>query len=650
MRNLASQNIFIIAIIVFVFATCLTSKTLGNDENGIERILNPNFVAYNRYGVRYTTDDPEVPPYKYHPVLSIDDMGKKACIRFTSPCFNPVQNIWIYSWVEGAPGQIKVSLKDDNGAGYPVKESVPESTVTTITKGWQQFALDISKTLWRGKVYHIVVEPENGTFDSNNYLELIASVSRQPIPFQPYCKSSQPISYYDLNLSYLFDDGQDMFIIQRHVFSIDLMRAINPIFAVEYDDGTVIGQPYDTHEEYSISRNDYFGQAIELEVETTINYVAFFVCGETHVRPADHLWFDLYSEVNGNVIPIIQNVKLIDKNAIIYSQRTHWFGTMIPSTIKLAPKVPYYFVLKSPGSYPSAGYKISMERSTLSTAGLGNVPTFFMRTSYGIYSSDAGITFQCLDEDCDTGFLLGHLEGDDPQLPIAVFDEMNVIPTTAKEKQILSMPMTNRNIGAHGNIYARLYDYDTMKEIGLALYDNVPSNEEKNIIIDITMPAKDLRILVECGHFINGLENVVDDFVPLDIRLPVDLNLHANKYTISASTGSAITFTLTAAIANANRNYFLLGSATGTEPGLQLPLVKLPLNWDVFTDTVISLANTPTFAYFNDTLDALGNGSAQFNTMGPFHPSAVGATLYFTYLLYYPIDFASNPVAIEVLP
>ena len=650
MLHLASRNTYILAFIVPVFATCFISTTLGNDENGIDRILNPNFVAYNRYGIRYTLDAPEVPPYQYQPIFSIDDMGKKACIRFTSPCFNTVQNLWIYSWVEGSPGQVKVSLKDDNGGGYPVKENVPESTVTTLTKGWKLIALDLPKTLKRAEVYHIVVEPEKCAFNSNNYVELLASVSRQPIPFQPYCKSSQPISYYDLNLSYLFDDGHGMFIIQRHVISTDVMRAINPIFAVEYDDGTVIGQPYDTHEEYSIEGNDYFGQAIELEKETTINYVAFFVSGENHVRPADHLWFDLYSDVNGNLIPIIQNVKFVDKNSILYNERTHWFGTMIPAIIKLAPKVLYYFVLKSPGSNPNSGYKISMDRSTLSAAGLGTIPTFYMRKSYGIYSSDSGTTFQCLDEDGDTGFLLGHLEGEDPQLPIAVFDEMNIIPTIAKEKQILSMPMTNRNIGAYGNIYARLYDYDTMKEIGYALYDNVDPNEEKNIIIDIPMPAKDFRILVECGHFINGLENIADDFVPLDIRLPADLNLHANKYTISAGTKSTITFTLTAAIKNANRNYFLLGSVTGTTPGLQLPFVRLPLNWDIFTYIVISLANTPMFAHFNDTLDSLGNGSAQLNTMAPFPPSAVGATLHFACLLYYAIDFASNPVAIEILP
>jgi len=128
--------------------------------------------------------------------------------------------------------------------------------------------------------------------------------------------------------------------------------------------------------------------------------------------------------------------------------------------------------------------------------------------------------------------------------------------------------------------------------------------------------------------------------------------LDADTYAIPASAGGIVDFALTAGIANANRNYFLLGSVTGTKPGFPLPggLVILPLNWDIFTGLVFKLANTPPLANFYGTLYISGNGTGQLNTFGPLPPTSVGIKMYFAYLLYYPFDFVSNPVEIEIVP
>lgn len=125
--------------------------------------------------------------------------------------------------------------------------------------------------------------------------------------------------------------------------------------------------------------------------------------------------------------------------------------------------------------------------------------------------------------------------------------------------------------------------------------------------------------------------------------------LTSDKQTIS-SAGGKVELSLYAGGEHKNSSYFMLGSVSGTEPGTSLPLVTVPLNWDIFTNIVLSLANTPVFVRFNDALDASGTGSATLDTLGPLPHSAVGTVLYFAYVLYYPIDFASNPVAIEIVP
>jgi len=126
------------------------------------------------------------------------------------------------------------------------------------------------------------------------------------------------------------------------------------------------------------------------------------------------------------------------------------------------------------------------------------------------------------------------------------------------------------------------------------------------------------------------------------------LSIDNNK--LSASTGGTTTFTLDAGVANANRGYVLLGSVTGTSPGLPLPggLVTLPINWDLFTNLTIDFANTTIFTNSIGSLDSSGQATAIFNF--PAYPSASGLIIHFAYCMRNPFDFASNAVQIDITP
>ena len=113
--------------------------------------------------------------------------------------------------------------------------------------------------------------------------------------------------------------------------------------------------------------------------------------------------------------------------------------------------------------------------------------------------------------------------------------------------------------------------------------------------------------------------------------------------------GGLANFVLNAGADNANRNYFLLGSVSGTEPGTPLPggLVTLPLNWDFFTNIVINMINGPIFQNFMGSLDGTGSATATLNL--PPVPGAAGLIMYYAYALK-PYDYVSNPVAVEIVP
>ncbi|MFH2002883.1 MAG: PQQ-binding-like beta-propeller repeat protein [Planctomycetota bacterium] len=128
--------------------------------------------------------------------------------------------------------------------------------------------------------------------------------------------------------------------------------------------------------------------------------------------------------------------------------------------------------------------------------------------------------------------------------------------------------------------------------------------------------------------------------------------LDADRGTLSAASGGDADFYLKAGFENAGRNYILLGSLSGTDPGTALPqgLAKLPLNWDLFTDLVFSYVNTAFFQDFLGQLDSMGKHYALFDTLGGLPPTAVGLEVQFAFALNNFFDFVSNPVRIEVVP
>lgn len=140
-------------------------------------------------------------------------------------------------------------------------------------------------------------------------------------------------------------------------------------------------------------------------------------------------------------------------------------------------------------------------------------------------------------------------------------------------------------------------------------------------------------------------------FVPY-LEVIVLKPLMTDVYSISEATGGTVNFSLLAGQENAFRCYILLGGVTGTSPGIPLPggMATLPLNWDVFTQLVVSLMNTSIFMNFMGALDASGNGTAVLNTLGPLPPGTAGITFNFAYALNKDWDYVSNPVFIDVVP
>lgn len=127
--------------------------------------------------------------------------------------------------------------------------------------------------------------------------------------------------------------------------------------------------------------------------------------------------------------------------------------------------------------------------------------------------------------------------------------------------------------------------------------------------------------------------------------------IEASENQIPAASGSTIDFSLDAGIDNAGRNYLLVGSTSGTEPGTLLPggIATIPLNRDWFTDFILARLNTGVFDRFWGTLDVSGKATAILNAP-PLQPGWIGKTMHFAFAVAGPWDYVSNAVPIEVIP
>ncbi|MEM7200077.1 MAG: aryl-sulfate sulfotransferase [Planctomycetota bacterium] len=121
----------------------------------------------------------------------------------------------------------------------------------------------------------------------------------------------------------------------------------------------------------------------------------------------------------------------------------------------------------------------------------------------------------------------------------------------------------------------------------------------------------------------------------------VERTLWSDKASISASAGGTLGFDLVAGSELASAAYLLLGSASGTEPGVLLHGNNLPLNPD--SVTLITLANagqTPLLQTVG-SLDALGRGSGSFSMpAGVFSPGEA-STMHWAHML---LDLATGDV------
>jgi len=101
--------------------------------------------------------------------------------------------------------------------------------------------------------------------------------------------------------------------------------------------------------------------------------------------------------------------------------------------------------------------------------------------------------------------------------------------------------------------------------------------------------------------------------------------------TISVSAGGSQMMRLTSGVNFPNLPYIVLGSATGSSPGLVLDGQVLPLVLDSYTDYTLLAPNSGPLINTLGSLDGQGFAQAEFKIPGGLSPSLVGIQLHHAY-------------------
>lgn len=132
--------------------------------------------------------------------------------------------------------------------------------------------------------------------------------------------------------------------------------------------------------------------------------------------------------------------------------------------------------------------------------------------------------------------------------------------------------------------------------------------------------------------------------------------LMADTYALSVAAGGVQTFALTTA--NPGDLYMLLGTTSGTTPGMAAGPFTLPLNQDVyFMHTLIEPNKTPltnSYSTFNPGPGAVGVATATFTLQPAYDPALIGLTAHHAYVVMDQVTgyctSVSNPVPVDFLP
>ena len=176
----------------------------------------------------------------------------------------------------------------------------------------------------------------------------------------------------------------------------------------------------------------------------------------------------------------------------------------------------------------------------------------------------------------------------------------------------------------------------------------------------------DLDTLEPLSLDLLGSERLLDDVTVPDTGVgspPVDMGafermpqtFFGDIASFSVASGGTQVLTLGLGPDHAFETYFVIGTTSGTFPGIPLDDMLIPLNFDDYMNVLLLSGGGPPLSGALGLLDAAGTGTALWSAPGGLTPNLVGVTFHHAYLSFFLgqkliLTHVSNPVALLATP
>ena len=180
-------------------------------------------------------------------------------------------------------------------------------------------------------------------------------------------------------------------------------------------------------------------------------------------------------------------------------------------------------------------------------------------------------------------------------------------------------------------------------------------------LIDVsTTPAQKFRVQASLAQGGDAVVVWQDGGASGDVQIQnvnpngtLGLPLTIDTATLSLASGGTASYGLNAGAEQGSAIYLMLGSASGTAPGLDVDGVNVPLNPDAyFSFSLLGAASSSLYVGFLGTLSPDGFANASFVLPPGANPALAGTDVHHAYVALESLQvaFASNAVAFELVP
>lgn len=127
--------------------------------------------------------------------------------------------------------------------------------------------------------------------------------------------------------------------------------------------------------------------------------------------------------------------------------------------------------------------------------------------------------------------------------------------------------------------------------------------------------------------------------------------LTSGSLQVSVAAGGVQHFSLDAGVANAGKSYLLLGSSSGTQPGLPFQGFSVPLNPDGYFTVTLAMPSGALLGNALGVLDGFGHASATLTLPPGLLQPLAGVTLQHAFVVFgATLQYVSNPVPTTLVP